>query len=300
MNLYSVTKNVRNLLVGSLFLMSAHVSSAVEFVSGDFMQILHAKSDQLVVWQYADNPSVYLFDFPGLSYQGSTFNRATQFTEQRFAGEGFPRVLNDEELAQHISAARRNQANFAFGHDYLVSELVQFFNFARRDKVELTLNEKAMRDFLIQQGLLRDFRGFYQAIKPDVVILSIPQAQDRKPDEPVISLGARYTILLHEMSHAEFYSNPHYSKFCLRFWNETLTEAQRESFKKFFRGYNYSVDYEDLVVNEMQAYLMFTPDPKSFNARRLGVSTEELESMRNAFRKGKPPTRLPLSILEGM
>jgi hypothetical protein len=49
-----------------------------------------------------------------------------------------------------------------------------------------------------------------------------------------------------------------------------------------------------MMINEMQAYLMFTPDPSSFSARKLGVSQQELEAMRDAFRKGKPPTSLPL------
>lgn len=300
MKFFKIKRKMRESLVGILLFFVANASFAADLVSGDFMQILHSKSDQLVVWQYADNPSVFVFDFPGLAYQGSSFNRTTQFTEQRFSGEGFPRVLNDSELNSHISAARRTQANFAFGHDFLVSELVQFFNFARRDKIELNANELNVLEFLKQQGFVREFRGFYQAIRPEVVLLSVPQTQDRKPDEPMITIGARYAILLHEMSHAEYYSNVHYSKFCQRFWSETLTEKQREAFKNFLKSYNYAVDYLDLVVNEMQAYLMFTPDPKSFSAAKLGVSQSELDSMRAQFRKGNPPTRIPLSLLEGV
>jgi hypothetical protein len=37
---------------------------------------------------------------------------------------------------------------------------------------------------------------------------------------------------------------------------------------------------------------MFTPDESSFSAMKLGVKDEELEAMRAAFRKGRPPTQL--------
>ena len=287
------------ILVSGVIALGVNSVSALELFSGDFNQILQSAPGKTVVWQYSDNPDVYIYDFNGLNNQGVTFNRATQFTEQRFGGEAYPRVLSNEDLARHISAARRTQANFAFGHDLLVSELVQFFNFAQRDKVKLNPEENDLRDFLIEQGFMRMGRGFYQAVRPDVVILSIPQIQEKKADEPMVSPGARYAIILHEMGHAEFYTNAHYAKFCHRFWNDVLTEEQREAFRRFLKGYNYAVELEDLVVNEMQAYLMFTPDPKSFNARRLGVSDAELEQMRSAFRKAKPPTRLPLAFIEG-
>jgi hypothetical protein len=292
-------KKAKTFFVGMGLVVCAQCAMAAELYSGDFLQILQSNTAQTTVWQYADNPEVYIFDFAGLSNQGKTFNRITQFTEQRFGGEAYPRVLGNEDLARHITAARRTQANFAFGHDLLVSELVQFFNFAQRDKVQLNAEELELRDFLVERNFMREMRGFYQSLKPDVVILSIPQVQDKKQDEPMVSPGARYAILLHEMGHAEYYSNPHYAKYCQRFWSETLTEQQRELFKKFLRGYNYSVDNEDLVINEMQAYLMFTPDPKSFSAKKLGVSEAELESIRSGFRKGKPPIRLPMNLVEG-
>jgi hypothetical protein len=73
-----------------------------------------------------------------------------------------------------------------------------------------------------------------------------------------------------------------------------MTENQRELFKRFLANFNYAVNNEELLINEMQAYLMFTPDPKSFSARKLGVSDAELQSLRETFRRGSPPIRLPM------
>ena len=290
---------IRKLIGIGVLLATLQSAWALDVTKGGFEQILNTKSDALAVWQMTDNPSVYIFDFPGLSYQGRSFNRITQFTEQQTT-EPYPKVLGNQELARYIEAARRTSADFAFGHDVLISELVQFYNFALRDKVELNVEEIAVREFLVEQGLIRLWRGFYQAMRPDVVVLAVPQTQDRKAGEPMVSPGARYAILLHELAHGEYYSNTHYMKFCQRFWYETLTENQRESFKRFLANFNYAVNNEELLINEMQAYLMFTPDPKSFSARKLGVSEAELQSMREAFRRGSPATHLPMRLLGGM
>lgn len=282
------------LLVGVGFLLASLQSAvAIEVATGDFQQILKARTETQLVWQLTDNPNVYIFDSPGLTLQGRTFNRITQFTEQQ-GSEPYPKVLNNLELNRYYEAARRTQADFAFGHDVLISELVQFFNFASRDKIELNPEEIALRQFLIEQGLVRFWRGFYQSMRPEVVVLAVPQVQDRKPGEPMITEGARYAILMHEIAHGEYYSNTHYAKYCQRFWYETLTENQRELFKKFLAGFNYAVANEELLINESQAYLMFTHDTKSFSAAKLGVSEAELHGMRDAFRRGRPPTRLPL------
>jgi hypothetical protein len=267
-------------------------ASALDLLTGDFHTILNSRNNGLVVWQYADNPNIYVFDFPNLTQQGRTFNRITHLTEQ--FNEPYKRVLSIDEILKYMEAVRRTQADFAFGHDVLVSELVLFFNLAERDKLELFEEEIVLREFVIQQGLMKVWRGIYQALKPDVVILSIPQTQEKKENEPRVSELARRAIFTHEISHGEYYANPYYSRYCQRFWFEVLNDEQRELFKNFLSKYNYAVNGEELLINEMQAYLLFTPDPNSFSAKKLGIKDEELEAMRNAFRKGKPPTKLPL------
>ena len=286
-------KRISKFLGASALVFALSSAWAIDVSSGDFQTVLNARNENVVIWQMAENPNIYVFDFKGLNNQGRSFNRITQFTEQQTT-EPYPKVLNNLELSRYIEAARRTQADFAFGHDVLVGELVQFFNYSQRDKVELNPEEILVRDFLTEQGLIRFWRGFYQAMRPDVVILAVPQTQDRKANEPMVSTGARYAILLHELAHGEYYTNTHYQKFCQRFWYETLTENQREAFKKFLGNFNYAVNNEELLINEMQAYLMFTPDPKSFSARKLGVSDAELDQMRSAFRRASPPIRLPM------
>ena len=183
----------------------------VETYSGDYKTILNFQTDTLTIWNYADNPKIYIFDFPNLTLQGRTFNRVTQFTEQAQNGEAYLKVLNNDEFLRYLDAKKRTQANFAFGHDALVSEMVQFYNIVDRDKIDLFPEELILRDFLVERGFIRVWRGFYQALQPDVVILSIPQIQAKKENEPQVSELARQAIFAHEISHGEYYTNAHYA-----------------------------------------------------------------------------------------
>lgn len=266
---------------------------AVDVIEADVNTIIESRNDKLMVWRVAGNENIFIFDFPNLTMQGYTFNRVTQFNEQQFKGAPYAQVLNNDELQKYINAVRRTNADFAFGHDILVSELVQFFNLVDRDKISIFPEEVVLRDFLLEYGLMKRWRDFYQALQPDVVILSVPQKQERRDFEPKVSALARYAIFSHEMAHAEFYTNKYYSNYCRNFWNN-LSSSEQNSFINFFKKYNYQIDNAELLVNEMQAYLMFTPDLNSFSASRLGVTEEVLESMRQRFRAGKPPTQLKI------
>ena len=201
-------RKLRQVCTAGLLLMSLQAAWAIQPVIGDFRQVLNTPTDTLTIWRTASNPDVFIFDFPSLTYQGRSFNRITQFTEQQFS-EPYLKVLTNQELESYIQAS---------------------------------------------------------------------------------------TILLHELSHAEYYTNIHYRKFCQRFWQEILTQEQRNAFKRFLANANYSVNNEELLINETQAYLMFTPDRKSFNAQRAGFSDIELESIRDAFRRKAPPIPLPMPL----
>lgn len=279
---------------------SLSVQAAPEVMAGDAETILNTRTGKVTVWKLAENPNVIVFDFPSLIEQGRSFNRLTQLTEQ--FNEPFKRVLTNTEFVKYLEALRRSQADFAYGHDVLPSELVLFFNLADRDKIELFSEEAALRDFLMAEGIIKRWRGIYQVEKSraNTVVLSVPQVQERRSDEPPISLHARRAIILHELAHGEYYTNKHYADYCRKFWNNTLTETQRGYFKQFLSNYNYQLNADELVVNEMQAYLMFTPDLGSFSAAKLGIATAELEAMRDAFVNGRPPTRLPIYTPEGV
>ncbi len=287
-------RKLTGVLVGLSLAMTAMSATALDVVPADAETILNTRTGNLAVWRLASNPNIILFDFPSLSLQGRSFNRVTQLVEQY--NEPYKRVLSNDEFAKYLEAVRRSQADFAFGHDFLLSELVLFYSLADRDKIELSPEETSVRDFLLEQGAIKLWRGIYQVdrSRANLVVLSIPQVQERRDNEPAITPFARRAIVLHELAHGEFYTNKYYADYCRKFWNTVLTEDQRAAFKRFLSNYNYSLNVDELLINEMQAYLIFTPDPASFSARKLGITQADLEAMRDAFVNGRPPTRLPI------
>lgn len=281
-------------LVALALVAVAPFAAATEITTGDIGTILDTRTGQVTIWRLADNPNILIFDFPSLSEQGRSFDRITQLIDQ--FNEPYKRVMGNAEFVKYMDSLRRNFADFAFGHDVLMSEFVLFFNLADRDKIELFPEEIAVRDFLIEQGLIKTWRGIYQAVKADQVVLSVPQMQERRENEPPINALARRAIILHEVAHGEFYTNKYYADYCRKYWNSVLNEEQRNHFKQFLSNYNYTLNADELLINEMQAYLMFTPDPASFSAAKLKVSQADLDAMRDKFANGKPPTRLPFFL----
>lgn len=92
----------------------------------------------------------------------------------------------------------------------------------------------------------------------------------------------RASVLRHELSHGEFFTNAAYRAHCWRFWRQ-LSEAERASWRRYLRGLGYDSANEALMVNETQALLMHTPDTRDFNAAAMGITMTEMESLRMRF-----------------
>lgn len=256
--------------------------------AADYAAILNQRADQVTLFDYGPRTLIRIIDFPNLQEQGRMFNRVVALVER--IGAPRSRVLNNDELAQFIRSVGKSEATFAYGNDFLVSELVVFFNLADMGGIHLNGEEIALRKMLIESRWMVERNGFFQALKPQAVILSIPQANDRS--SPPVSVQARTTILMHEISHAEYYTNPLYANYCRHFWRDVLNDGQRAAFRKFLSGSSYNPDNEEMMINETQAYLLYTPDPRAFNARLVGMKDKDIESLRVRFFAGFPDAPL--------
>jgi hypothetical protein len=58
--------------------------------------------------------------------------------------------------------------------------------------------------------------------------------------------------------------------------------------RKFLGSEDYDTADEDLMANEMQAYLMFTDDPHFFLPSNIGMSEARRAALRAAFRRDLP------------
>ena len=94
--------------------------------------------------------------------------------------------------------------------------MIRFFALADRDNVRLSAKKTAWRRLIRQAGW---FEPNAQA-----ALISIPQVGA----DAHVTRAARATILHHELSHGEYFTNPGYVAFVHRFWTQTLTAAERD------------------------------------------------------------------------
>lgn len=259
--------------------------------AADFSAILANRGASAVtVFEYEGRQAITIIDFPTLVEQGRMFNRVVALIER--IGAPRERVLSNDELAAYIRSIGKTQATLAYGNDFLIAELVVFYNLAELGAIELNAEELALRRFLLDRRLMVLRNGFYQAVMPTAVILSIPQESGGSPGSPPVTALARRTILSHEIAHGEYYTNPLYANYCRQFWRKVMTEDQRNAFRKFLSSSNYDPNNQEMMINEGQAYLMYTPDTRAFNARMVGLADKELAALRQKFREGFPTAPL--------
>lgn len=241
------------------------VASEAEIVAHD--------AQRLTLFRLAERPAILILDFPTLREQGLSLNRVAAFVEK--ADQPRTQVLNDVELARAIADEGETIETYYFGHDYGSRDLAAFFAAADRDNVRLTSEEEDLRVLLRQEGLLN-------AARP-TALLTVPRIGDSGIDPMT-----RRIILRHELAHGEYFANPAYAAFVHRAWRDILTERQRAAFERFLAKMHYDMSQQDLVVNEMQAFLMFTPDKRYITPAMLGMTDGEFAALRAAFAAAMP------------
>jgi hypothetical protein len=244
----------------------------------DEAAILDHTPSALTVFRFSSNPRVLILDFPSLAEQGRMFNRIAALTEK--AGLPRDRVLDDSALDAAIRDSGATPATYYDGHDYSAADVMRFFAFAQRDGIALTAEEHRLRTLALREG----WTG------PGVsgAVISIPRAGAAA----ALDRTARSVILHHELSHGEYFTVPEYAAHTRRFWQQTLTEQERGRFRRFLAASGYDTGNEDLVTNEMQAYLVHTRDPSTFNAAMVGMSEAQFKALRAAFIAAMPQSWL--------
>lgn len=238
-------------------------------------QILADAPEQTAVYRFALQPQIVVLQFPSLGEQARTLNRLAALIEKA----GFPhdRVLPAAELNARIVASAADPDTFYYGHDYSAASVVRFFTLA--DGASLAEEERRLYALVLKLGWESGASGALISL-----VRQLPNAD--------LDAAGRATILRHELSHGVYFTDPVYASFVRRFWNETMTSRDREQFTAFLAKDGYDTGIEDLVINETQAYLVHTPDPRFFNARAVGLPDSRIETLRRQFVAGMPPSWL--------
>ena len=258
-----------------------------------FEEILAHRSEQITMFRPRSSPRVLVFNFPNLKLQGRMLNRIAALIEKKDAPKDMP--LEDGALAEYIREKGQVTGTFYFGHDYRASALLRFFTLMEERGITANQEEQRLKNTLIEQGFMLREDGRLTLSVPEQALVTITALQRDDPNTPVdetVDQGLRDTILRHELSHGEYFTNQAYREYCTRFWHEELNETERQRFRRYLGQQDYDSDNEDLMINEMQAYLIHTPDPRAFAAHNLGMTEAELNEMRKRFYLGGPPSAL--------
>lgn len=225
------------------------------------------------VLRFALNPAILVIDFPTLAEQGRMLNRIAAWEER--ANVPHDRLLPDAELDTAVRADGGTPDTYYYGHDYSAAEIARFFALADQEHIALNAEERELRALTLRAAA--EPSGFG-------ALITLPRADAANQ----VDASSRATILHHELSHGEYFTNPVYATSVKTVWDTILTAAERASFRAYLATEGYDVALEDLMMNETQAYLMHTADPRFFDPSRLGIATDRLARIRASFLAGMP------------
>jgi len=234
-------------------------------------QIDNTEPCSIKVSKFAADTNIVVIDFPDLLAQGLMLDRVAALVEK--AGLPRERVLNDVELNQAIANCGDTVETYYYGHDYQAADLAKFFALAQADNIQLNAKELWLKRLVGQLGWLTP--GATGAL------ITLPAAT------PPVSETFRAVILRHELSHGAFYTDPGYRQYATDFWNN-LPDAGRAAFTRFLGSQNYDTGNTALMLNETQAYLVFTRDPHFFTPGAVGMTDDELDALRQKFISAMP------------
>jgi hypothetical protein len=201
-------------------------------------------------------PRILVLDFASLKQQAHMLDRVAALVER--ANQPKDRILTAEELDRAVRADGDADAGFYYGHDYSAASLIRFFGIADFEGVVLSPEEDTLRRLLQRLGWL----------EPGTVaaVISLP----RVGSDDKVTASARDAILMHELSHGAYFSDPVYAAYVHQFFTTGLTAAEQAAFRSYLAREGYDSGNPGLVENETVAYLLFTTDAQFFPCRRLG------------------------------
>jgi len=221
-------------------------------------EIVESSNFQTEFFQLRSNLNIFIIDFATLEEQGVSMNRVALLIESSNAPKEW--VVNDEEMEKLILETRQNTATLYLGHDVRIESLAYFFNMVKKNSIKINQYEEKLKNTLLKNYLMRFDEGKYQAIE-NKALVTVSKLQKNNPgndQDETITQDMRQYIIQHEISHGEYFTNQKYRQYCQDFWETKLTEAQRKSFRNYLDNKYYDKNQEDLMINEFQAYLVYT------------------------------------------
>ena len=251
-------------------------------------EIQATTSNAFSIYVLRDSERTLVLDFPNTREQARMFARLILFVER--AGASKTRVMTVPEVQKWLKDNSVSFDTLTVGNNMRTGELARFFNSARFQGEPITVDEQRLYDWLVHSQLLREEDAGVAVVDPERILVSVPQAST-VPGCTGCSVTAaqRAVILQHELSHARFATDTVYQNYAIWFWSNSMNLVARDKFTRFLRSRGYDSSIRELAANEMQAFLMHTPDPAMFSATDVGMTEAELTDLRRRFQEGISP-----------
>ena len=233
---------------------------------------------------------IIVLDVPDVLEQARLFARIVLLVER----EGAPRhrVLDKSDALALLARLQTHFATMTVGNNLRGRELARFFNTARLQGETLTRDEFRLFRSLIDWQVLRETVDGIEVVRPEKIVISIPQVS-RVAGCPGCSVGPlqRAAVFEHEYAHALFATDDTYHDYTIWFWHNGLSDEMRARFVAFLGSRGYDTGNDELMANEMQAFMLHTPEQQFFAAPMLGLPIDGLDAVRDSFRAGlgSPP-----------
>ncbi|MGE4278075.1 MAG: hypothetical protein AB7G62_00715 [Magnetospirillum sp.] len=121
----------------------------------------------------------------------------------------------------------------------------------------------------------------------------LPQLSERYQAQAVVAAAwGNLSTIAHELHHARYFSDTGYRTAIAEFWNEQLSEAERDKARAQL-GTLYDSQNEDLIINEFQAYVL----PGKPNSWAVSLNDTYRTALRD-FLHGKGFSPLPAVEVE--
>jgi hypothetical protein len=191
--------------------------------------------------RWDERPRVVLVGFRSRALQGETLNRVAAYVEKKGVRGT---VMGDVALAEFIMSTGATPDRFYIGHDYRSTALAAFYNAAEAAKIELNAREVALRTELLALGTIRRAGSPLRWEGTDDAVISWCGA-----DMPAV----RLTVIAHEARHGIYFTNPTFARKVAAVWADQ-DESTRAAIRALLAAMHYDPDWEDLMINEFQAY----------------------------------------------
>jgi hypothetical protein len=195
---------------------------------------------------------VFLLHFASAAAQRDAMGRASMFLED---------LDSRGTLVDFVPSGQRGGVANYSGHNMRVLDLCRFLNLAKRTGEGLNDAERRLVARLLSADAIRTdkesgeyvsgFGGvpnskFGSGKGGGLVIAAVAGSSDA---------GETRDAVLHEAMHMVFYGDEKFARSCRTFWEDQVDAFEKRAWMDFLKDLRYDVKDDELVVNELQAYM---------------------------------------------